>query len=623
MDSNITKNAELKPTESRPRRVSRPRPRRVPAKKSVEDTVVSTENNVNIEATPTTDKKYKKPRTPRYSGSKVAPGLKISFLGGVGEIGKNMIAVEYGNDMIVIDAGLTFPSDDMPGIDLIIPDANYLVQNKDRIKGIIVTHGHEDHIGAIPYLLQNVNVPIYATRLTCALIENKLKEHKKIKAKLISIKPKQVLKLGVFSIEVIKVTHSIGGAVGFAITTPAGTYFHTGDFKLDYTPIDNEVMDLARLSELGKKGVLLLTADSTNAERPGFSISEAKVGKTLDNIFSQNKQKRIIVATFASNIYRVQQLLNIAEKYGRKVAFSGRSMINVCETASKLGDLKFNKGNIIDITRVDKYTDNEICILSTGTQGEARSALTRMAEGDFNKIEIGDNDLIILSSSAIPGNEKAINNVINLLYKKGAEVIYESLAEVHTSGHANQEELKTIHALLKPKFFMPVHGEFRHLKAHANIAEAMGMPKQNILIPDLGDQITITKNTLQKTGVVPFGSLLIDGVGVSEVGSTILRDRMQLSEEGVCVVVISISIMTGALTSKPDIISRGFIYKNSDELDVIEEAKNIVINTISQTDFKSQDWGLIKSNIRKNLTTFFAREIKCRPLVIPVILETK
>lgn len=623
MDSNITENAELKPTESKPRRVSRPRPRRVPAKKSVEDTVVSTENNVNIEATPTTDKKYKKPRTPRYSGSKVAPGLKISFLGGVGEIGKNMIAVEYGNDMIVIDAGLTFPSDDMPGIDLIIPDANYLVQNKDRIKGIIVTHGHEDHIGAIPYLLQNVNVPIYATRLTCALIENKLKEHKKIKAKLISIKPKQVLKLGVFSIEVIKVTHSIGGAVGFAITTPAGTYFHTGDFKLDYTPIDNEVMDLARLSELGKKGVLLLTADSTNAERPGFSISEAKVGKTLDNIFSQNKQKRIIVATFASNIYRVQQLLNIAEKYGRKVAFSGRSMINVCETASKLGDLKFNKGNIIDITRVDKYPDNEICILSTGTQGEARSALTRMAEGDFNKIEIGDNDLIILSSSAIPGNEKAINNVINLLYKKGAEVIYESLAEVHTSGHANQEELKTIHALLKPKFFMPVHGEFRHLKAHANIAEAMGMPKQNILIPDLGDQITITKNTLQKTGVVPFGSLLIDGVGVSEVGSTILRDRMQLSEEGVCVVVISISIMTGALTSKPDIISRGFIYKNSDELDVIEEAKNIVINTISQTDFKSQDWGLIKSNIRKNLTTFFAREIKCRPLVIPVILETK
>lgn len=623
MDSNITENAELKPTESRPRRVSRPRPRRVPAKKSVEDTVVSTENNVNIEATPTTDKKYKKPRTPRYSGSKVAPGLKISFLGGVGEIGKNMIAVEYGNDMIVIDAGLTFPSDDMPGIDLIIPDANYLVQNKDRIKGIIVTHGHEDHIGAIPYLLQNVNVPIYATRLTCALIENKLKEHKKIKAKLISIKPKQILKLGVFSIEVIKVTHSIGGAVGFAITTPAGTYFHTGDFKLDYTPIDNEVMDLARLSELGKKGVLLLTADSTNAERPGFSISEAKVGKTLDNIFSQNKQKRIIVATFASNIYRVQQLLNIAEKYGRKVAFSGRSMINVCETASKLGDLKFNKGNIIDITRVDKYPDNEICILSTGTQGEARSALTRMAEGDFNKIEIGDNDLIILSSSAIPGNEKAINNVINLLYKKGAEVIYESLAEVHTSGHANQEELKTIHALLKPKFFMPVHGEFRHLKAHANIAEAMGMPKQNILIPDLGDQITITKNTLQKTGVVPFGSLLIDGVGVSEVGSTILRDRMQLSEEGVCVVVISISIMTGALTSKPDIISRGFIYKNSDELDVIEEAKNIVINTISQIDFKSQDWGLIKSNIRKNLTTFFAREIKCRPLVIPVILETK
>ncbi|MBR2467924.1 MAG: ribonuclease J [Clostridia bacterium] len=573
----------------------------------------------------TTSKTTSKPvrRTPRFSGQKTAPALKISFLGGVGEIGKNMMALEYGNDMIIIDAGLTFPSEDMPGIDMIIPDSNYLLQNKDRIKGLLVTHGHEDHIGAIPYLLQNINVPIYATRLSCALIENKLKEHKKIKAKLVSIKPKQTIKLGVFSIEFVKVTHSIGGAVGFAITTPAGVYFHTGDFKVDYTPIDGEGMDLARLSEINKKGVLLLTADSTNAERPGFSISEAKVGKTIDAIFSQHKQKRIIVATFASNIYRVQQLLNIAEKYGRKIAFSGRSMINVCETASKLGDLKFNKENVIDITRVDKYPDGEICILSTGTQGEARSALTRMAEGDFNKIEIGENDLIILSSSAIPGNEKAINNVINLLYKKGAEVIYESLAEVHTSGHAYQEELKTLHALLKPKFFIPCHGEYRHLKAHANLAESMGVPKQNIVVPDLGDQITITKNTIKKTGVVPFGSLLIDGIGVSEMGSTVLRDRMQLSEEGVCVVVISISSATGALTSKPDIITRGFIYNNSNEVNTIEDAKNIVINTISQSDFKSQDWSLIKSNIRKNLTGFFAREIKCRPMVIPVILETK
>lgn len=586
-----------------------------------EETSLQKQNSTSTETTKETTKKFHR-RTPRFNGQKTAPALKLSFLGGVGEIGKNMYVLEYGNDMLVIDAGLTFPSDDMPGIDLIIPDTNYLLQNKDRIKGLIVTHGHEDHVGAIPYFLQNINVPIYATRLTCALIENKLKEHKKIKAKLISVKPKTVIKLGVFSIEFVKVTHSIGGAVGFAITTPAGIYFHTGDFKIDYTPIDGEMMDLARLSEINKKGVLLLTADSTNAERPGFSISEAKVGKTIDNIFSQNKQKRIIVATFASNIYRVQQLLNIAEKYGRKIAFSGRSMINVCETASKLGDLKFNKQNVIDISQVNRYADGEICILSTGTQGEARSALTRMAEGDFNKIEIGENDLIIFSSSAIPGNEKAINNVINLLYKKGAEVIYESIAEVHTSGHAYQEELKTLHALLKPKFFIPVHGEYRHLKAHANLAEDMGMPKQNILVPDLGDQITITKNTLQKTGVVPCGALLIDGVGVSEVGSTILRDRMQLSEEGVCVVVITISMITGALTSKPDIISRGFIYKN-DETNIIEEAKNVVINTISQTDFKSQDWGLIKSNIRKNLTGYFARQIKCRPMVIPIILETK
>ena len=566
--------------------------------------------------------KFRKKPT-RYVGQKTAPALKLAFLGGVGEVGKNMMAIEYGNDMIIIDAGLTFPSDDMPGIDLIIPDTNYLLQNKDKIRGIIVTHGHEDHIGAMPYVLQNINVPIYATRLTCALIENKLKEHKKIKAKLVSVKPKTVIKLGVFSIEFVKVTHSIGGAVGFAITTPAGVYFHTGDFKVDYTPIDGEAMDFARLSEISKKGVLLLTADSTNAERPGFSISEAKVGKTIDAIFSQNKQKRIIVATFASNIYRVQQLLNIAEKYGRKIAFSGRSMVNVCETASKLGDLKFNRENVIDITRVDKYPDGEVCILSTGTQGEERSALTRMASGDFNKIEIGENDLIILSSSTIPGNEKAINNVINLLYKKGAEVIYESLAEVHTSGHAYQEELKTLHSILKPKFFIPVHGEFRQLKAHSNLAEAMGMPKQNILIPELGDQFTITKNTLQKTGVVPCGSLLIDGVGVSEIGSNILRDRIQLAEEGVCVVVITISMISGALTSKPDIISRGFIYKSDSEFDVMEEAKNIVINTISQANFKSQDWALIKSDIRKNLTGFFARQIKCRPMVIPIILETK
>ena len=570
-----------------------------------------------------TDKPKTRKKPPRYVGQKIAPGLKLSFLGGVGEVGKNMIAIEYGNDMIVIDAGLTFPSDDMPGIDLIIPDTNYLLQNKDKIRGIIVTHGHEDHIGAMPYVLQNINAPVYATRLTCALIENKLKEHKKVKAKLISVKPKTVIKLGVFSVEFVKVTHSIGGAVGFAITTPAGVYFHTGDFKVDYTPIDGEGMDLARLSEISSKGVLLLTADSTNAERPGFSISEAKVGKTIDAIFSQNKQKRIIVATFASNIYRVQQLLNIAEKYGRKIAFSGRSMVNVCETASKLGDLKFNRENVIDITRVDKYPNGEVCILSTGTQGEERSALTRMASGDFNKIEIGENDLIILSSSTIPGNEKAINSVINSLYKKGAEVIYESLAEVHTSGHAYQEELKTLHAILKPKFFIPVHGEFRHLKAHANLAESMGMPKQNILIPDLGDQFTITKNTMQKTGVVPCGSLLIDGVGVSEIGSSILRDRIQLSEEGVCVVVITISMLTGALTSKPDIISRGFIYKSDSEFDVMEEAKNIVINTISQANFKSQDWSLIKSDIRKNLTGFFARQIKCRPMVIPIILETK
>ena len=550
--------------------------------------------------------------------------LKIIPLGGLEQIGMNITAFEYEDSIVVVDCGLAFPADDMLGIDLVIPDVTYLKDNYDKVKGFVITHGHEDHIGSIPYVLKEINVPIYATKLTIGIIENKLKEHNLMNStKRKVIKYGQSINLGCFRIEFIRTNHSIADAAALAIYTPAGVIVHTGDFKVDYTPIDGEGMDLGRLCEISKKGVLLLTADSTNAERPGFSISEAKVGKTIDAIFSQNKQKRIIVATFASNIYRVQQLLNIAEKYGRKIAFSGRSMVNVCETASKLGDLKFNRENVIDITRIDKYPDGEVCILSTGTQGEARSALTRMAEGEFNKIEIGENDLIIMSSSTIPGNERAINNVINLLYKKGAEVIYESLAEVHTSGHAYQEELKTLHALLKPKFFMPVHGEFRQLKAHANIAEAMGMPKQNILLPELGDQITITKNTMQRTGVVPFGSLLIDGIGISDIGSSVLRDRMQLSQEGVCVVMLTINMLSGALTSKPDIISRGFIYKSDSEFDVMEEAKNIVINTISQTNFKSQDWAEIKTNIKKNLTGFFARQIKCRPMIIPIIIETK
>ncbi|MBE5738290.1 MAG: ribonuclease J [Clostridiales bacterium] len=555
--------------------------------------------------------------------NKQQSGLKLSFLGGVGEVGKNIMALEYNNEILIIDSGLAFPSDDMPGIDLVIPDFTYLANNKRKIKGILITHGHEDHIGALPYLLQELpGVPVFASKLAVALIENKLKEHRKLKVKPICVKPKQVLKLGSFQIEFVKVTHSISGALAFAITTPVGVYFHTGDFKLDYTPIDGEAMDLARLGEISRKGVLLLTADSTNAERPGFSMSERKVGSTLDALFVQNVKKRIIIATFASNVHRIQQILNICEKYGRKIIFTGRSMLNICETASKIGELNFNKDLIVDVNNIDKYNDEQICILCTGSQGEENSALTRMANGEFNRIEIGENDYVIFSSSAIPGNEREINNVINLLYSKGASIIYESLAEVHVSGHAYQEELKTLHTLLKPKFFIPVHGEYRHLRAHANLAKEMGMNDRNILIPELGDTITISKNAIKKSGVVPSGIKLVDGLDISEAGGVVQRDRMQLASEGVCIVTITISAKIAALTSKPDIYTRGFVYIKDNE-DVIEEAKDLVLNQIIATNFKTQDWNSIKGAVKKTLQTFFFKRIKRKPMIIPLIIETK
>lgn len=556
--------------------------------------------------------------------NKQQSGLKLSFLGGVGEVGKNIMALEYNNEIIIIDSGLAFPSDDMPGIDLVIPDFTYLVNNKRKIKAILITHGHEDHIGAIPYLLQELpGVPVYASKLATALIENKLKEHRKIKCKPNCVKPKQVLKIGnYFQVEFVKVTHSISGALAFAITTPVGVYFHTGDFKLDYTPIDGDAMDLARLGEISRKGVLLLTADSTNAERPGFSMSERKVGATLDNLFIQNAKKRIIIATFASNVHRIQQILNICEKYGRKIIFTGRSMLNICETASKIGELNFNKDLVVDVNNIDKYSDEQLCILCTGSQGEENSALTRMANGEFNKIEIGSNDYVIFSSSAIPGNEREINNVINLLYTKGASIVYESLAEVHVSGHAYQEELKTLHTLLKPKFFVPVHGEYRHLRAHANLAKDMGMNDRNIVIPDLGDTITVNKNLIKKSGVVPSGIKLVDGLDISEAGGIVQRDRMQLASEGVCIVTITISSKSASLTSKPDIYTRGFVYIKDNE-DVIEEAKELVLNQIISTNFKTQDWNSIRGIIKKSLQTFFFRRIKRKPMIIPLIIETK
>ena len=549
------------------------------------------------------------------------PALKLSFLGGVGEVGKNMLAVEYKDDIIIIDAGVAFPSDDMPGVDLLIPDFAYIQANKHRVKGVFITHGHEDHIGAIPYLMQEIDAPIYASKLSAALIENKFREHKNVRCKVNVVKPKQVIKCGAFSVEFVKVTHSITGSFALVITTPVGIWFHTGDFKMDFTPIDEEPMDLVRLAEISKKGVLLLTADSTNAERSGFSMSEKRVGQTLDALFAQNKQKRIIIATFDSNIHRIQQILDICEKYGRKVLFSGRSMLNNCETASKIGELKFNKENIADVSKVDKYDDDKMCIICTGSQGEPGSALSRMASGDFPKIEITNNDYLIFSASSIPGNETEINTVINQLYKKGAKVIYESLAEVHVSGHAYQEELKIIHSLLKPKYFIPVHGEYRHLMAHANLAMDLGMPKRHIHIPDLGESITVTQNSIRKTGTVPSGIKLIDGLDISDAGGVVQRDRMQLATEGLCVVLLTISARSAVLTSKPEIITRGFLY-GKDNSQTIEEAKDLLINTIISVNFKTQDWNFIKDNIKKTLTNFFFKKFKRKPMIIPIIIET-
>lgn len=554
--------------------------------------------------------------------NKKSTNLKLSFLGGVGEVGKNLMALEYGNDMILIDCGLAFPSDDMMGVDLVIPDITYLQQNKQKIRGIVLTHGHEDHIGALPYILQDIKVPVYGSRLTCALVENKLREHRKISCKPIVVKPKQVIKLGCFSVEFVKVTHSIAGAYGLAITTPIGVFFHTGDFKIDLTPIDGDAMDMTRLSELSKAGVLLMTSDSTNAERSGFSMSERNVGATLDNLFAQNKLKRIIIATFASNIHRIQQILDICKKYDRKVVFSGRSMLNVCETASKIGELRFDREILGDINNVDKMADEHTCIICTGSQGEPNSALSRMADGEFPKIEINSNDFVIFSSSSIPGNETNINYVINALYKKGASVIYEKLADVHVSGHAYQEELKLMLALLKPKFFVPAHGEYRHLRAHSLLAQSLGIPERNIVLSDLGDQISISKSSIKKTGTVPSGIRLVDGLEVTEAGGAVQRDRALLAEEGVCMAVITISAGTGRLTSKPDIISRGFVYMQGNE-DMFEEARDLILNTIITTNFKTQDWAQIKQSIKKVLTNYFYKRIKRRPMIVPVIIETQ
>ena len=545
--------------------------------------------------------------------------LKITFLGGVGEIGKNMTAYEFNNEIIVVDAGLTFPGDDLPGIDVVIPDTTYLIENKDKIKAYIITHGHEDHIGALPFILEQVNAPIYATKLTLALIDNKMKEYQKVKYKAVTVKPRNVLKIGSFSVEFIKVSHSIAGALALFISSPAGNVVHTGDFKIDFEPLDGSMTDLSRFGELGRRGVDLLMCESTNVCRKGYSMSERSVGRALEEIFKQHPNNRLFVATFASNIHRLQQILNLAEKYGRKVAFTGRSMVNISDVALKLGEITFDKKNIIDIDKIDKYDDKELLIVTTGSQGEPMSALTRMAAGEFKQIKVGENDLIIMSASPIPGNEKSVYNVINQLFKLGADVIYDELADVHVSGHACQEELKTIHALCRPKHFMPIHGEYRHMKMHKQLAMQMGMDARDIILPSLGMQVELSQTSFKQLGFVKAGQRLIDGYGIGDMDSNVLRERLQLSEEGICVVVVNINNVSGCVTSEPFIITRGVVYHDEAE-DFVQDTKATIIASLKEQDLRGMEPNVIKNTLRRTLSNFIFKRTKRRPMILTIVL---
>lgn len=542
--------------------------------------------------------------------------LKVRFLGGVGEIGKNMTALEFGKDIIIIDCGISFPGDNMPGVDLVIPDVSYLEQNKSKIRGYVITHGHEDHIGSLPYILKEINAPVYATRLTLTLIENKIKEHKLGDVSLNCIKAGSVVKLGCFSVEFINVNHSIAGAVGLAITTPVGVVFHSGDFKIDFTPVNGETMDLTRIAEIGKKGVLLLMADSTNIEIEGTTMSESVVKDTLEHVFGDNVKKRLIIATFASNVHRLQQILDLAVKYKRKVAFSGRSMINIVESASKIGELNVADGLIVDVEKIKNYRDEEILIISTGTQGEPMSALTRMASGEFNKVTIGENDTVVISASVIPGNERMIYNVINNLYRKGAEVIYESLEPIHVSGHACRGELRILHTLIKPKFFIPVHGEYRHLKKHVALAESLGMKKTNALIADIGDTVELTAKSMRFGEKFPAGSRFVDGLEIDGADSFVLRDRIHLSEDGLVVAVVGIDELSEEVSSV-EIIGKGLVISDS----VISEAKANVVNSLKNKDLREiKDESELSGLIRRNLKNCIYKATKKNPMILPVVL---
>lgn len=560
----------------------------------------------------------KQPREVRY-----AP-VKFTALGGLNEIGKNLYVYECCNDMFIVDCGLAFPDEDMPGVDLVVPDFTYLEKNKDRFRGIVITHGHEDHIGALPYLLKKVNVPIYGTRLTLGLVEGKLKEHNLLsQASLNVVEPRQNVRMGCMSVEFIRVNHSIPDACALAIHTPAGVIVHTGDFKVDYTPIEGGIIDLARFGELGNRGVLALMSESTNAERPGYTKSERSVGESFKNLFNSAEGKRIIIATFSSNIHRIQQIIDQAIIHDRKVAISGRSMQNVIAKAVELNYVRIPEGMLIDIEDVNKYPPEKLVICTTGSQGEPLSALSRMSSGDHRQVTITPMDFIIISATPIPGNEKLVTKVVNELMKQGAEVIYESMYEVHVSGHACQDELKMMISLTKPKFFIPIHGEYKHLKKHSKLAIGMGIPEDHIFIADLGQVLETDGVEMKFTGTVPSGRVMVDGYGVGDVGSVVLRDRKHLAEDGVMIIVATIDRETGNVLAGPDIVSRGFVYVRESEA-LLDEAKQLMKQVMDNCrDRNIREWGNIKSAMRDALSDYIYSKTKRSPMILPIIMEVQ
>ena len=545
--------------------------------------------------------------------------LRIVSLGGVDEIGKNMYVLEYEDDIVVVDCGSIFPKEDMLGVDLVIPDVSYLVAKKKNVRGFLLTHGHEDHIGAIPYVLHQVDAPLYGTRLTLALVDAKLKEHRISNTVMQVVQPRDVVQLGKFTCQFIHVSHSIAGACAIAITCPEGTVICSGDFKIDYTPVDGEVMDLQTLAAYGEQGVLALLCESTNVERAGFTMSELKVGETFDAMFREAKG-RVIVAMFASNIHRMQMVVDNAIRYGRKVCFIGRSMVNVSRVAMEIGELHISQEYLIDVDSIDDYDDSEVLVLTTGSQGEPMAGLTRMAFDEHRKLQIRPTDMVIISATPIPGNEKFISRVINQLYRCGAQVVYSAMAEVHVSGHACQEELKLMHALVKPRYFLPIHGEYRMLWQHAELAERMGMDRRNIVIPEIGQVIEMTHNTLALGEQIPTGAILVDGLGVGDVGNVVLRDRKHLSEDGLIIVVMAIDRDESKLVSGPDIVSRGFIYVRENE-DIIDSTREVVRQILESSSLSGENWPDLKNTIKDELHRFIFERIKRNPMILPIILD--